>query len=399
MGWGRSTRRRGGIVGALITLFVATLAVPASGAEKSDPQSRRREVQKERARKAAEVDVLRASDTDIERALDQLDANLRRQEAKAASARQAAQAANAAADAARQAEEHTAARLAELRAVMRRAAVNAYVKGPSRQAVLPLDGASVSEIATKQYLLDTAMGESTDVADELRAAGEDLTEQRGTADAARERAIARQREVDGELGEVRQALDLKQRVAESVETRLERALAEADSLASLDSQLASEIARRQAALAARIASTPRSPRASRSSVAPVGNVALATVRGITVASHIAQALADLLAAAESDGFVLAGSGYRSSAGQVGARRANCGSSDYDVYQKPASSCRPPTARPGQSMHEQGLAIDFTWNGALISTRNAAFQWLARNAGRFGLSNLPAEPWHWSTNGN
>lgn len=49
------------------------------------------------------------------------------------------------------------------------------------------------------------------------------------------------------------------------------------------------------------------------------------------------------------------------------------------------------ARPGRSNHESGLAIDF---------RNTpgAYAWLKRNAGRFGLKNLPSEPWHYSTNG-
>ena len=400
MGSWRRTGRRARAVGLLAALLVVGLTMPAGAAERpSDAQGRRRELQKQRARKAAEVDVLRASDAEVERALDRLDANVRAQEARAASARQAAKAAEETAVAARQAEERTAARLGELRGLMRQTAVDAYVRGPAQRTVLPLDGSSLSEVATKQYLLDAALGQSTDLADELRAAGEDLADQRAAADTAREQALARRRAVDGQLGEVRQALDLKQKVAESVEARLERALAEADSLAALDRQLASEIARRQAALAARIASTPRSARASRGNVGPLGNVALTSVRGITVASEIAQRLEDLLAAAESDGFALSGSGYRSSAGQEAARRSNCGASDYDVYQKPASQCSPPTARPGQSMHERGLAIDFTWNGALISSRNAAFQWLSRNAGRFGLANLPAEPWHWSTNGN
>ncbi|MGH9152638.1 MAG: M15 family metallopeptidase, partial [Acidimicrobiales bacterium] len=152
-------------------------------------------------------------------------------------------------------------------------------------------------------------------------------------------------------------------------------------------------------LAARVASTARA-RSGRGGTARVGAVTVTSVRGITVAASIADRLEALLAAAEADGFALGGSGYRSSDGQVAARRAHCGASDYDVYERPASSCRPPTARPGQSMHEQGLAVDFTWNGALITSRsNPAFQWLSRNAGRFGLYNLPAEPWHWSTNGN
>lgn len=52
------------------------------------------------------------------------------------------------------------------------------------------------------------------------------------------------------------------------------------------------------------------------------------------------------------------------------------------------------------MHEQGLAIDFTWQGRVIAGRSSpAYVWLSRNAARFGLYNLPSEPWHWSTNGN
>ena len=51
------------------------------------------------------------------------------------------------------------------------------------------------------------------------------------------------------------------------------------------------------------------------------------------------------------------------------------------------------------MHEQGLAVDFTYEGALIGNRsNRGYLWLEANAGRFGLRNLPSEPWHWSTTG-
>lgn len=386
-------------VRASVAFLIVAVAVPPAAAKSHDPQDRRREVQKERAETAATVNVLKASDADLERALDRLDENIRAQEGRAASARQAADAATQAAATARHAEESTAARLSELRGLMRRTAVEAYVRGPSQEALLPLEARSVSALATKQYMLDVAVGAGSDVADELRAAGEDLADQRAAADAAKEQAVARQREVDGQLGEVKQAHALKEQVADSVEERLERALAEADSLAALDSQLATEIARRQAALAARIASTPRGPRASRGSPRAAGSVAVTTVRGITVATEIAQQLEDLLTAAAADGFNLGGGGYRSSGGQVATRRANCGGSDYDLYEKPASHCSPPTARPGQSMHERGLAVDFTWNGGLVSSRNAAFQWLRANAGRFGLANLPSEPWHWSTNGN
>jgi len=51
------------------------------------------------------------------------------------------------------------------------------------------------------------------------------------------------------------------------------------------------------------------------------------------------------------------------------------------------------------MHERGLAIDFTYQGRVISSRSSpGYQWLAAHAGSYGFYNLPSEPWHWSTNG-
>ena len=125
-----------------------------------------------------------------------------------------------------------------------------------------------------------------------------------------------------------------------------------------------------------------------------------SVGGIYVHTSIAGQLRGLLDAATAAGFSLRGGGYRDSAAQIATRQANCGTSYYDIYQKPASQCTPPTAIPGRSMHEQGRAIDFTSGGVLISSRaNPAFVWLSQNASRFGFYNLPSEPWHWSTNGN
>ncbi len=49
------------------------------------------------------------------------------------------------------------------------------------------------------------------------------------------------------------------------------------------------------------------------------------------------------------------------------------------------------AKPGTSNHESGLAIDFT-------NTKGAYAWLAKNAGRYGLKNLPGEPWHYSPSG-
>jgi len=135
------------------------------------------------------------------------------------------------------------------------------------------------------------------------------------------------------------------------------------------------------------------------SVPGPGPVDTVTVRGITVARPIAQNVNDLLTAAEEDGIRLSGWGYRSTAKQIDLRKKHCGTSDYAIYKMPSSQCTPPTAPPGKSMHEKGLAIDFTYNGQTIKNRTSpAFLWLQQNAGGYGLKNFPKEPWHWSTTG-
>ncbi|MGJ7507424.1 M15 family metallopeptidase [Variovorax sp. GT1P44] len=142
-------------------------------------------------------------------------------------------------------------------------------------------------------------------------------------------------------------------------------------------------------------STPSAP-ATPSAGAPD----IVSVRGIQVARQIAPQIEALLAAAQADGVPLTGGGWRPPDKQIALRRQNCGPTDYDIYQKSSSECSPPTAKPGTSMHERGLAIDFKYGGQMDAQfkDTPGFGWLQRNAARFGLKNFSKEPWHWSTNG-
>ena len=100
----------------------------------------------------------------------------------------------------------------------------------------------------------------------------------------------------------------------------------------------------------------------------------------------------MLSAAAADGVTLTGSGWRSNARQIQLRTINgC----PDVWNLVAVVLSVPTAIPGTSMHERGLAIDFdncSYRGS------ACYNWLNGNASRFGFYNLPSEPWHWSITG-
>jgi hypothetical protein len=133
---------------------------------------------------------------------------------------------------------------------------------------------------------------------------------------------------------------------------------------------------------------------------PGGLVTVACPTGgtVSVAGSIAGDVRGLLDRAGEESVPLCGWGYRGPEQQIRLRREHCGSSRYAVYEMPASQCRPPTARPGTSMHERGLAIDFTCAGRTVAAGQPCDAFLRAVADDFGLHNLPSEPWHWSVNG-
>ncbi|WP_067499569.1 M15 family metallopeptidase [Actinoplanes sp. TFC3] len=120
-----------------------------------------------------------------------------------------------------------------------------------------------------------------------------------------------------------------------------------------------------------------------------------TVYGIRVNKTIAYAFQQMLDDAKADGVPLSGGGFRTRESQIELRKINgC----PDIYTAPASSCRVPTAIPGRSLHELGLAIDITSGGRTLTSGSAGFKWLSANAARYGFQNLPSEAWHWSISG-
>lgn len=131
---------------------------------------------------------------------------------------------------------------------------------------------------------------------------------------------------------------------------------------------------------------------------PVASDVIVNVYGIRIHKDIAGNLQAMINAMRAAGLNPGGGGYRDPAGQLAVRRNNCGTSQYAIYEMPSSKCSPPTAKPGTSMHEKGLAIDFTCGGGSLNKSSPCFTWLKLNAANYGFINFPKEPWHWSTNG-
>lgn len=283
----------------------------------------------------------------------------------------------------------------------------------------------IYEAARIHTLVGSALGDLASTADELHSLNVDADQayvELAAAVVFREELVE---QAQDQLQQLLESVSSQEQLRFDVEERYDRKLYEARSLEALDAEAAelvrtseqqllnviseqqrreaekrrrAEEERRRREEAARLAAI----RAAGGSAPPTGQVSeseLVWVGGIRVHASIAVPLRNLLDAAAADGIVFGGGGYRSGAQQIYLRRAHCGTSQWAIYSKPSYQCRPPTARPGYSMHEKGLAIDFTYNGRTITSRNnAGFRWLRANAAGYGLYNLPSEPWHWSTSG-
>ncbi len=378
---------------ALLAVAMCSELAPTT-ANAADTRSSRRAVQARRARAAREINALQATDRQVSKALDSLAQQVQSQTADVAAARQAAAVAAARERELRAAEARTRAKVAQTLTAFRSAAVNEYITGQRRGDPGPVRTDSLAELSRRRVFADLAIVTGRQLVDQLRSATEDLEVAGREATAARAIVDARQRQVTAKLNDTARAQRDQLRLAARLQVRLEQRLGEAASLARLDSRLAAELRRSQTRLARRVPFAPSYSGPTRS----VRGAKVRTVGGITVATHIATRVGSMLTSARRSGIALGGSGYRNPSQQIATRRRNCGSSSYAVYRKPAGSCRPPTARPGQSMHERATAIDFTTNGRIVSSRTSAYRWLRRNASRYGLRNLPGEPWHWSTNG-
>lgn len=420
---------RAGVAAAALALLL-----PLAASAQTDAERDRERLEDQRADVDDEIDVLEASNSELERALDGIDSAIASQQAAVDAAQAEVVEAEARVD---EAEESLAAARADvemLRLAVQEMAIASYIHPPAEDLVHSFTVADFSDAIIARTYLDARAKRDANLLNLLRAA--EATAETRAAESQRAAAAASEavETAESELLTLQSERARQQNLVADVQTRIDNALAESAALADIDAELSAQIAAEQTALIERIppapepatalaaapaAQTPVTEPAAPTTTAPgappettppttappapppnVSTPPLRTVYGITVHADIANNVARLIEAAQAAGISLGGGGYRSPDAQIATRRANCGTSDYAIYHMPSGQCSPPTAPPGTSMHERGLAIDFTAGGQLIRSRDSdGFRWLAANAGSYGLRNLPVEPWHWSTTGN
>lgn len=394
---------------ALVLLVCAVLLASTAGvgdtqtnAEIERIREERRSAEAAATAKAAEVNVADAELEEVAAALAAVNSSVNSQQGRVDNAERQLTDAQVTRDNAITAVTEGEALIAALEERLAAQAISSFVNQNETSTVI-VESDDPNLGLRMQTLIDEVTQSGVDLVDTLRAAREDLEVERGIAEQAAIDAELLSVDLVNELVTLEESQHVQTLLTTAAEERFNALLAEQASLDALGVELAAEEQQAQADLAAELArqapapttggggSTPTSPVDS-SDIVNVGN-------GIWVHSSIADNIRRLLADAAAAGVPLAGGGYRDPAGQIAVRMNNCGTSNYAIYEMPASSCRPPTARPGTSMHERGLAIDFTYQGRIIGRRSGdAWNWLSANAANYGLKNLPSEPWHWSTNG-
>jgi len=384
----------------ILTVGVA-LAFSASVSHATSPDElrrQRREVQEQAALVASEIDALAAEVSDLEEALNAASANVDSQQAAVDAAERNVEETEAALNSAREAIVELETELTDTRLRLEAAAIDSYVSFQGFDVVEALTGDPWA-MSRAETLASIGTGSSFETVDRLRQVSSELDQQRTVAADAAVAAAAAKAAMEQQLVQLTEALAVQDQLLNDAYDRQDHRLSEAAALADLDAALAEEIRQEEQRIADEIAR--RNPPSNGGvTVPPDSDIELVTVNGITVNVLIEEQLRGFLSAMSARGFSLGGGGYRSTERQVALRRSNCGTSDYAIWEMPASRCRPPTARPGRSQHEVGLAIDFTYNGRIIrSTQSDVFRAMSDVAPDFGFRNLPGEPWHWSTTGN
>jgi hypothetical protein len=380
------------------TAVAMTIVSPApGGAQEPSTEEQLGDVRQEAGDIAAQIDVLEAEDAEIQTALAAIQMSVVSQQVVVNAANDALAVAEADLAASTQTIGELESQIVTLDASVDQMVIQAYMDPPMDHIFDAFRAETLTEATVKDALVEIQARADVSAIETLDDAQVQLEEERVIQEELVTVADERKAEADQAMADLQAGLDQQTAFAAEVQTRLAGKIAEAQALQAQDAALAQQLLAEQAALAD---SLSQSSSGTSSAPGGLGTASCPAGGSITVAGTIVGNVQALLDASWAGGVSMCGGGYRDPQQQIDLRREHCGTSNYAIYEMPSSQCDPPTARPGSSMHEVGLAIDFTCDGGgSVDSGDSCWNWLSAHADEYGLYNLPSEPWHWSTNGN
>lgn len=244
------TRSR--LIPILLALILLATLVGTADAQ-SDPRSQRDAARAKKAKLAAQLDELKASEQELVQAAAVLDDQVLAQAARLAAARQAATAAAVELEEISTTLEQTRSTIERLtEAVVERAVLQYMAPGPLRgPSTLPADDLAV--VARREALLEAVAANDQSLLDQLRTAKEDKEIAQKRAELAKARAAERTKSAATRLAELEAAQQDKERIATAISQRQREVLSEIDEQVKADAELSRLIAERER----RRAATPR----------------------------------------------------------------------------------------------------------------------------------------------
>jgi murein DD-endopeptidase MepM/ murein hydrolase activator NlpD len=221
----------------LVVALLATMVAPAGAARSSDPRAARDAARARKAKLAAQLNTLKASENELLGAARTLNDQVLSQAAKVDAARQAVKAATAELTEADRSLKETRASIEKLSHLVVERAVQTYMS-PGRVDPNGLgDTEDLAAAARKQALLDSVSSNDTDLIDELRAAKEDYAVQLAAAKAAQAKAQARRAQTEAALASLERAQAQHRRLVAAVTAHQKEVLSEIDAQAKSESEL------------------------------------------------------------------------------------------------------------------------------------------------------------------
>jgi murein DD-endopeptidase MepM/ murein hydrolase activator NlpD len=229
---------------AVVVALVASHAAPAgaAGADAERDDARRR-----KASLVADLDVLAASETELEAAFGALSASVLEQTVAVEQAKGAATVAEVGVVELEAELAVTSSAISDLKADLVTRAVDTFVRPSELSLVEMVESSDPAEAERKQAFLDLLQAHDTDVVGQLQRAEEELIRQRGEAEAARQAAEALRAEAEAALAELEQAVTDHAAFKAGIDTRQAEVLAEIEQLSAAEAQLGALIDSRIAA--------------------------------------------------------------------------------------------------------------------------------------------------------
>ena len=236
---------------AVVALLVVGLAPPSSAADTTASRRRQEQLRAERARKARQLNALKASDTQLERAVSALAAQVNTQSAKLASARQAVAAAEATLAKTEAQIAKTEQEMNRLHSAVVNRAVLAYIN-PQRSTLADIaDAKDLNDASRRAAVLRQVANSDRDVIDRLRAVREDLGIEKDKA--AQQRTVAQQRRdaVKTQLNALSANLIEKARLEKALDARIKSIQGEVAALDAAQAEVERALARARTLRASR----------------------------------------------------------------------------------------------------------------------------------------------------